>query len=55
MCNKIHKIIYSTKMININDNTMNLFPFYKIDFNRRKFYNGQLIVLFEMFIYTTYW
>lgn len=41
-------------MINTNDNTMNLFPFYKIGFNRGKLYNGQLIVLFEMFIYRTY-
>lgn len=33
------------KMTNINDNTMNIFPFEKIGFNRRKFYNGQLFYL----------
>lgn len=33
------------KMTNINDNTMNLFPFEKIGFNRRKFYNGQLFYI----------
>lgn len=31
-------------MININNNTMNLFPYYEVNFNR-KLYNGQLFYL----------